>query len=105
MAIHIPVGGLDSAKFFEALRSRPCNVDAFECPRLRVGFVALSVLGRRGFVGDDVKDGNASEAGSFVVGDTFWLELLVAGGVDGSMIDGEGARLLLPWINSRKIYN
>jgi hypothetical protein len=63
----------------------------------------LSVLGRRGFVVDDIKDGNATGAGSLVVGDTFWLELLVAGGVDEPMIDGEGARMLLPWINSRRI--
>ena len=44
------------------------------------------MLRRRGPVGDSVKDGKASVAGgSFDVGDTFWAELLVAGGVDGSM--------------------
>ena len=53
------------------------------------------MLGRGGFVGDDAKDGNASGAASFVVGDTFWLELLVAGGVDGSMIDGGRSAIAL----------
>ena len=52
---------------------------------------------------DDVRDGNASAAGSFVVGDTFWLELLVAGGVDGSIIFGEGARMPSAEVNARKM--
>jgi hypothetical protein len=82
VAIHMPVGGLDSAKLFEALLIRPCSVELFDCPRLRVGSVVLPVLGRRGDFGDSVNDGNASGANSFVVGETFWFALLVAGGVE-----------------------
>jgi hypothetical protein len=79
----MPVGGLDSAKFFDALLIRPCREELFDCPRLRVGSVAS--LGRRGVVGDSVNEGNASGAVSFAVGVKSLLELLVAGGVEGSM--------------------
>ena len=76
----MPVGGLDSAKFFDALRIRPCSEELFDCPRLRVGSVVS--LGRRGEVGDSVNEGNASGAVPFAVGVNFLFELLVAGGVE-----------------------
>jgi len=79
----MPVGGLDSAKFLEALRSRPCSEELLDCPRLRLGSVVS--LGRRGVIGDSVNDGKGSGAVSFTMGVAFLLELLVAGGVEGSM--------------------
>lgn len=91
----MPVGGFDSTKLFEALRSRPCNVEVFECPRLRVGSAALPVLGRRGLIGDPVNEGNASEPDSFAVGVTFLFELLVAGGVEGFMTRRERRAIAL----------
>lgn len=41
VAIHMPVGGFDSVKVFEALRRRPWKVELFDGPRLRFGSVVI----------------------------------------------------------------